>query len=379
MTRTERETIQSHGRASWILAIVAAAVFPGCRFLAPEIAARMVNGSITEYNKFLVKEKSDLLVWNIARTYYDRPTHFLQVNQLNTQFTAEMSGSIGGIYNSTGDPRFQVPLTVTGKGVVAPTITLTPLQGSNLAQYFLRPLQSHILIFWIWHPHDIGDTADTIKLVTAEFVVVEASGEKKSWVVRNRHGEADIGTTFPKNFTEIAERLDQERKEQNLEVMALDSSESPPGSKEPKIQETAVKLGKYALTNFPKLTHMEKRSFLTQMRDDPFHGSLIPVMLKDENVVIVKGYLRLRNIHDILHFVTDNIDNPQENICPLTVHKTSKWQDTALSIEYENEYFWISEDKRSRKAFNTLFLLLEANLSESRGVVPLLTLPVGTK
>ena len=98
---------------------------------------KMVHGSRTDYNVVLRQTDDEQMLLNLVRMRYRDRALFLEVSALNTQFTfyrqlnaSTEQGQVDTLYGLGGNVSIEE----------SPTVSYTPLQGSDFVQRVLTPV-----------------------------------------------------------------------------------------------------------------------------------------------------------------------------------------------------------------------------------------------
>ena len=117
---------------AWLVALIA-----GC---ASTRGPELVVNSHIDYNKAVSQVLKEELLLNIIRRRYMEAPQFLNVSNINSNFSATTSIDLGVSALDVGDGVLD---SSVGAGVTfsdSPTITITPRQGEDIASQLHEPL-----------------------------------------------------------------------------------------------------------------------------------------------------------------------------------------------------------------------------------------------
>jgi hypothetical protein len=329
---------------------------------------KMVQGSRTDYNVVLRQTDDEQMLLNLVRMRYRDRALFLEVSALNTQFTfyRELNAST---------EQGQVD-TLYGLGGVAsveesPTVSYTPLQGSDFVQRVLTPVSLDTLFLL----DTSGWSAERLfRLLVDEMNTIEnAAGANGP-----TPGKAPAYEDF-KLMAHMLRALELD----NLVAGAI-YEDQPVLAFEP---------AAYDRTEYQEFTR------ILGLNPDKL---VFPVTVAKRGASSESINLRFRSFAGVMYFLSQSVDVPQEDITAgrvtitrdptgkpfdwhqvtsglMQIHSSKKRpENAAVVISYRNHFFYIDDsDLDSKSTFSLLGQVFQLQSGNAKGAVPVLTIPIG--
>ena len=346
------------------------AMLLGCVVLAGciSVGPKLVSGSRTDYNVILRQADDQQMLLNLVRLRYRDQAMFLEVSALNTQFSvsSEVNGGteFGQVDNVVG---------LGGKFIVGetPTVSYTPLRGSDFVERVLTPISPETLF------------------------LLETSGWSSERLIRvlvdqiNDIGNA-IGANGPtpdrapayQQFRRLASLLRQLQQDNLVEGARLQNQLvldfDPDALEKPEYLEFTRMLG----LNPDKLIYP------------------VGVIARESNADGID--LRFRSFSGVMYFLSQSVQVPDEDVAAgrvtVTMDETGRpfdWQqvtegllaikssaqqpeNASVAINYRDKWFYIDDsDLESKSTFMLLGQVYQLQAGNAKSAAPMLTLPVG--
>lgn len=337
----------------------------GCSSLGPGA----IQGSRSDYNMALRKTDDEQMLLNLVRLRYrDRPL-FLEVSALNTQFS----------FSAGADARTELgqvdDLVGLGGNVVieeSPTVTYTPLQGADFVERVLTPITIETLLM----------------LDTSGWSVERVFRVLLDQMNSLRNAPRSTGPT-PERVTEFEEFIQVARLLRQLELADLTIGGVQNGRIVLHFAEAARDLPEYL-----ELTRL--------LQLDPTIGSYPVTNIwryqQPKNTI----NMRFRSFAGVMYFLSQSVDVPADDVAAGRVTVTLdandqvfNWQrvseglmnirssptppeNAAVAVPYRDSWFYIDDsDLDSKSTFSMLGQLFALQSGNAKGMVPVLTIPVG--
>jgi hypothetical protein len=347
-----------------LVMLLGCAMLAGCLSVGP----KFVSGSRTDYNVVLRQAEDQQMLLNLVRLRYRDPAMFLEMSALNTQFS--VSGEVnGGTEFGDVDSVFGLG----GKVIVGetPTVSYTPLRGSDFVERVLTPISPEILF--------LLDTSgwSSERLIR---VLVDEINEVENATGANgpTPGRAPAYQQF-KRLAFLLRQLEQ----QNLVEGA-------------RLQNQLV------LDFDPEA--LDKPEYLEFTRILGLNPDMLvyPVVVTARGSVTDSINLRFRSFAGVMYFLSQSVEIPDEDITAGRVTVTMDdagqpfdWQqvtegllaiksspqkpdNASVTINYRNSWFYIDDsDLESKSTFMLLGQVYQLQAGNVKSAAPMLTLPLG--
>jgi len=344
--------------------LLVCALLAGCVSVGPQL----VNGSRTDYNMVLRQADDQQMLLNLVRMRYRDRAMFLELSALNTQFSissgVNANTELGQVDNLYG---------LGGSVVVeeTPTVSYTPLQGTDFVQRVLTPISLETLF--------LLDTSGWSSERLFRLLVDEMNEVENA---RGANGPTPGLAPAYQDFKRVAFLLRQLELE-NL-VSGVFYVNQPVLDFEPEARDRAEYL---ELTRILGL--------------DP-DKLIFPVVVAARGGSADNINLRFRSFAGVMYFLSQSVQVPEEDIAAgrvtvtqdaagrpfdwqqvteglLTIRSSSKRPENAsVAINYRNSWFYIDDsDLDSKSTFSLLGQVFQLQSGNAKGAVPVLTIPVG--
>lgn len=329
------------------------------------------------YNSSLVRSNEQQALLNIIRLRYSRPAYFLSVNNIVSQFNYSANLDLT-VSNNPPPPA----LLGSGSGSIgystAPTITYTPLQGSQYITNLLTPINLKVVYMLLnqqWNIYHIG------RLLFQKF------GKFDNASVAAR----PPSTRFPeyKKFDELFNTLGQIEHDNRLLI-------------EPDLKDKADFKIKFTILHYKLLTAHQKSIvkqiginkkshtfYITMTRSTPENKALN----KTKNVFLIET----RSIQSIFNYLSKSIDIPQRDLGVQTREirlpngQFFDWRQVTkgifhirscdfnptnayVAVRYQGTWFYIANnDFQSEDSLSLLMMVLDIYQGNVKSYLPVFT------
>lgn len=344
-------------------------VLSGCTNLGP----RAIEAGRTDYNTVLRSTSDQQLLHNLVRLRYMERPFFLEVASVTSQFTFGSSIGAGVTLNVDG---LNDETNVGAQGLYqeAPTVAYEPLQGPELVQRLLTPLELESLVM-------LAQSGWSLERIM-RLCVQRANGVGNAIIASGPTPELE--PEF-RDFLALAQaaRTLQLRDELTIAVRAGDTAG---------LALVVTEQGQ-ASAEFGALTQ------LLGLSKEHTDFALAEGLWRQDTTSID---VQTRAVNGILYYMSHGVDVPEAHVRAGIVRTTRDksgapfdWKqltgdlfqirsgkeapDNAdVMIRHRDHWFWIADnDLESKATFSLLSQILALQASSSAKVRPVLTLPVG--
>jgi hypothetical protein len=345
------------------LAVITSALLllVGCTSFGPGA----INASRTDYNQALRKTDDEQLLLNLVRLRYRERPFFLKLTALNTQFS--FVAGAGGVAQGGDDLRYGVNGTVLVQET--PTVTYTPLQGADVVQRLLTPIDLET----IFHLDTSGwSTARAFRILLEQI-----NGVKNA--TRADGPTPEIVPDFER-FIEVVNLL------RELELSDLYEGARSESGLYLRFHPAALKTPAY-------LELTRKLELDPEVRSYPVTTL---VGIRPPNTI----NLRFRSLLGAMYFLSQSVEVPARDLAAVTttryedgtpfdwaqvtrglmrIHNSASPPDgAAVAVRYRDSWFYIDDtDLDSKSTFSFIGQLFSLQSSNAERPMPVLTLPVG--
>jgi len=341
-------------------------LLPACTRFGP----KGVPGDRFNYNEAISRSQKEQMLLNLVRLRYRDIPEFLSVSSVLTQYA--YSGSIGTQGAAVLGEAAAVASSVGGSANVGyterPTITYTPLAGSEFSRRMLTPIPTEMMFAasqggWAmdlmmlialqrmnkvenssFSPVPLPDDVDRLRAFRRLLELSKKLGDREAIEMYR-----DKAETPAMRYLVIEEDLDEDTQalvDELRSMLGLDSS-----------------LNVFEMTE--RLTQRAPNEITVQPR------SLMGVMS-----FLSRG-VEVPEVHRELGWVTDM--GSWEGLVPFRIRSSKeKPDDVFVAVRYHDHWFYIDlADHESKRAFGLLIYIFELQAPETSAAAPILTLPAG--
>lgn len=351
--------------AAFLLVMVLQAA--GCQSMGPNrVAPDQFN-----YNEAIARAGNEQMLLNLVRLRYREVPVFLALSSVLTQY---VYGGRVAVNASGGDAVGFGTWLVGGSGSISyierPTLTYSPLTGSEFAQQLLSPIDSEMVFGLVqsgWPPEQLlSMTILRINDLTSvgQAVDPELSAERLAafervielFIILARQGDVEM------------QRMDSP----DREVRTLDFEEST----DPETAELIAEL-KRVIGLDQEINHFRETTRLRNLEPDEVS-------------------IRVRSILDLMGFLARGVEVPPvhleerrtvepplraalRHIVPVRIRSSvDRPTDAFVTVRYHDHWFYIPHhDEKSKQAFGLLAYLYQLKAPHAPTAGPLLTVPTG--
>ena len=340
----------------------------GCSHIGPQTVTR----DRFDYNTAISDSWKDQTLLNIVKIRYADMPLFVEVASIVSGYTLESTVNLNGILSSSDAiQRDSLSLGASGKFIDRPTITYTPITGSQFNKSFMTPIPPRAILFLM----QTGWPADLIFPLT-----VDSINGLRSQVLggaNQRSGDAGYYRVVElirkiQRSGATGMRIKKGDNGQDTTVMFFHQDNISPETRadmkelnallglEPGIREIGINYGLLSGSN--KELSFLTRSMLQIMIElaisvdvPPEHveeGRTVPAMKPSGG----KEFSKLMAIH----------------------HSKEKPADAFTAVRYRDYWYWIDDrDFKSKRTFAFLMILFSLTETGGREGLPLVTIPAG--
>jgi hypothetical protein len=326
------------------------------------------------YNAAIARSANEQMLLNLVRLRYSEIPVFLDVSSVLTQYVymgrVGVAGSSGA---SLGDPLWSVGGSATVRYMERPTITYTPLKGTEFAEQLIQPIPTDMVFSLVesgWPPEElmimtIFRVGDMVNVPFDANLQVTDADELRAF----RTAMQQLIKLSRLNAIEM-----QRRDRQGEEVRVLIFNEDA----DPQVQ---------ALID----------EFKSQIGLDPAQSDFEitrKTMRLEPNEVTV----RVRSLLELMGFLSHGVEVPSAHIeehrvrapaaptdawartaIPLHVQSTVEPPESAyVAVQHQGHWFYIAhDDHTSKQAFGLLAYLFQMQSPQQKTMGPILTVPTG--
>lgn len=338
----------------------------GCSSIGPKSIPR----DRSSYMNSVAKSWKNQTLLNIVKLRYADTPVFLEVAQIVSGYTLESKLAAEAEFSDIQD---SLLLGAEGKFVDRPTITYSPLTGSNFVRKLLAPIPPSAVLSLI----QSGWPADLVLRTTVQAV----NGRRNQSGLEPRKSPADADFHHLINLLrEIQQsgafgmRVEQRANERDTTVLFFYHETLDPNVsiiiralKELLGLDQNLKRYKVAYGAIP--SGSDEIAILTR--------SVIQIMIEIASYIEVPGkHIEQNRTQATTALATDL----EADIAPLIRIKsgTANPEDPYVQVEYEGHWFWIdNKDFASKRVFTFLMLILMLSETGEGGKLPVLTIPAG--
>ncbi len=337
-------------------------VLAGCRSF---VARRMPDDQF-DYNQAISRSANEQMLLNVVRLRYSEPPVFLAANSIVTQYVySGMAGGEAAVGESLGEPLWSVGGSANVVYIERPTITYTPLSGTEFAAQLLAPVPSDLVFGLVesgWPPEQLL-TMTLLRindLTSVPFVPAGSPGAP---------GPTDTLAGVVRLVIELAAR------------QAIEMEPGPGGDR-------------YLV--FPERPDAETAALIDRLKSaiglardtSRFRVTTRVVRRGPEEVT-----LRVRSVLELMGFLARGVQIPAEHAdqgravqsgaggpdAPLRVwSQVERPSDAFVAVRHQGYWFYIRQsDHTSKQAFGLLAYLFQMQAPQIKGAGPLLTVPTG--
>jgi hypothetical protein len=311
------------------------------------------------YNAAIAQSANEQMLLNLVRLRYSEVPVFLDVSSVLTQYVYMGSvGVAGSSGESLGDPLWSVGGSATVRYLERPTITYTPLKGTEFAEQLIQPIPTDMVFSLVesgWPPEElmimtIFRVGDVVNVPFDANLKVTDAGKLRAF------------RTAMQQFIRLA-RLNaielQRREQEGEEVRVLAFDEDADPQAQALVDEFKSHIGLDPAQSDFEITRKT-------MRLEP-----------DELTV------RVRSLLELMGFLSHGVEVPLAHIEEQRVRApaapTDAWDQTAIPLHVQSavEPPESAYDHISKQAFGLLAYLFQMQSPQQKTLGPMLTVPTG--
>lgn len=341
----------------------------GCTSIGPESVTR----DRFDYNTAISDSWKEQTLLNIVKIRYADMPLFVEVASIVSGYTLESSVSLNGMLSSSDAiQRDSLSLGGNGKFIDRPTITYTPITGSQFNRSFMTPIPPGAVLFLMqsgWSAELIFPlTVDSVNGLRSQMLAGanQRSGDPDYYrvidLMRQIQLSGAIGMRIKK--AELAqdatvlivqkEGLDPEIQAARLELTSLLGLN--PDAREINVNYGLIPGADNEIALLTRSMLQIMIQLATKIDVPPEHvaeGRTVPVMDTAESAI---GHRKLMNIN----------------------HSKERPADVFTAVKYRDYWYWIDDgDFRSKRTFAFLMILFSLTETGGKEGLPLVTIPAG--
>lgn len=326
------------------------------------------------YNAAIAQSANEQMLLNLVRLRYSEIPVFLDVSSVLTQYVYMGSvGVAGSSGESWGDPLWSVGGSATVRYLERPTITYTPLKGTEFAEQLIQPIPTDMVFSLVesgWPPEElmimtifrVGD------MVNVPFDAnLEVTDAEKLRAFR----------TAMQQFIELARlgAIELQRLERKgEEVRILIFNEDADAQVQALIDEFKSHIGLDPAQSDFEITRKT-------MRREPNE-----VTVRVRSLLELMGFLSHGVEVPITHIEEQRVSAPAapadawaRTAIPLHVQSAVEPPESAyVAVQHQEHWFYIAhDDHTSKQAFGLLAYLFQMQSPQQKTLGPILTVPTG--
>ena len=345
--------------AAWLM-------LPACA----RFGARTVPGDRFNYNEAISRSQKEQMLLNLVRLRYRDVPVFLDVSSVLTQYS--YTGSVGTSGTAILGDQLGTASNVGGNANLGyserPTVTYTPLTGSEWARRMLSPIPAELM----FAASQSGIPTDLLMLIGLQRM---NRVENSSFASVPSVDDLDRLRKF-RRLLEVTKELGRRGamemyrdEDRTPAVRHLVIEESLDRDTQALVDEFKRSLdldpGRNTFNITPRLTQRDPDEITIQPR------SLIGIMS-----FLSRG-VEVPEVHREQGRVVDM--GSWEDLVPFRVRSSEeKPGDAYAAVRYQGQWFYIEHtDHESKRAFNLMIYLFQLKAPETSAAAPILTLPTG--
>jgi len=357
--RRERLTLLMFVCLVWLL-------LPACTRFGPQ----RVPGDRFNYNEAISKSQKEQMLLNLVRLRYRDIPEFLSVSSVLTQYT--YTGSVGTQGAAVLGEQMGAASNVGGSANIGyterPTITYTPLSGSEFSRRMLTSIPTEMM----FAASQGGWATDLMMLIALQRM---NRVENSSFSPVPSPDDLDRLRMF-RRLLEISKELGK----RGAMEMYRDSGETP--AIRYLIIEEDLDEDKQALVDeFRNMLDLDPSVNVYQMTDRLTQRSPNEITVHTRSLMGVLSFLsrgvEVPEKHQVLGWVVDM--GSWEGLVPFVVRSSEENPGNVfVSVKYHDHWFFIDHaDHESKRAFGLLIYIFELQAPATTAAAPILTLPTG--
>ena len=360
-------------RICWLLSLVLATMTAGC---LSGLGPRALRQEHSAYNRQVSESANEQLLLNLVRLRYNDTPLFLSIGTIVAQYSLE--SRVGGGAGLTLTPNQSDNFNLNGGVAWAerPTVTLTPLQGTDFATQMMTPIQTDTITIL----SQTGWSIERLLIVCVQRI--NSVG----------NGSSSMGPTPEEgpNFQPIIELGKSLRRLQKTGHWAISHDQlkrpifwlRPPTETNSPVMEdihTVRRLlelpsstNEFTVTSYP----FKRRPLEVGLRGKTLLGTLFSLaqVVEVPKADLDRGVATQTRSADGTPFDWAHVLGDYFRVRTAPERPKSAW----IAVQHRGHWFYIDDaDRDSKTTFNLLTLLYSMQTATSQGKSPMLTLPVG--
>jgi hypothetical protein len=341
-------------------------LLPACTRFGP----KRVPGDRFNYNEAISKSQKEQMLLNIVRLRYRDIPEFLSVSSVLTQYT--YTGSVGTQGAAVLGNQLGAASNVGGSANIGyterPTITYTPLAGSEFSRRLLTPIPTEMM----FAASQGGWATDLMMLIALQRM---NKVENSSFTSVPSPDDLDRLREFLR-LLEISKELG----ERGAMEMYRDSEETP-ALRYLVIEEGLNEETEALVDEFRSMLDLDPGLNVFQMTDRLTQRAPNEITVQARSLMGVMSFLsrgvEVPEMHREQGWVVDM--GSWEGLVPFRIHSSGEKPDNVFAaVRYDDHWFYIDHaDHESKRAFGLLIYIFELQAPATTAAAPVLTLPAG--
>jgi hypothetical protein len=360
------DTRSRHPISILIVALVLWLILPACTRFGP----KGVPGDRFSYNEAISKSQKEQMLLNLVRLRYRDIPEFLSVSSVLTQYT--YSGSVGTQGAAALGDIGQTGSNVGGSANIGyterPTITYTPLSGSEFSRRMLTPIPAEMM----FAASQGGWATDLMMLIALQRM---NKVENSSFSPVPSPDDLDRLREFRRLLELSKEVGDREALE-----MYRDKAETP-AMRYLVIEEDLDEDTQTLVDELRSMLDLDPGRNVFQMTDRLTQRAPNEITVQTRSLMGVMSFLsrgvEVPEAHREKGWVVDM--GSWEGLVPFRIRSSKEKPDEVfVTVRYHDHWFYIDlTDHESKRAFGLLIYIFELQAPETSAAAPILTLPTG--
>lgn len=353
-----------------LIAALVSVFVSGCATVGPGA----VHRDRFDYNAAVSDSWKEQTLLNIVKLRYADMPLFMEVASIVSGYSLERSVNLAGTTFEGSDLPGSLSLGASGKYTDRPTITYTPITGTQFNKNFMTPVPPSAVLFML----QAGWPADIVLPITVE--AINGLRARKSAGAGQRTGDA--------GYYRVIELFGQIQRSaaMGMRVVTNDNEDVT----------TVVVIRRTNVTPEVIAAGDELADLLGMRRGAQEYSAVYAEVAKDETEMA----MLTRSMLSIMIELAGQVDVPPEHVTegrtvPALIgpdsstagdrrriidirHSTNKPDDAFTAVKYHDYWFWIDDrDFNSKRTLAYLMLLFSLTESGGKEGLPLVTIPAG--
>jgi len=341
-------------------------LLPACTRFGP----KRVPGDRFNYNEAISRSQKEQMLLNLVRLRYRDIPEFLAVSSVLTQYT--YTGSVGTQGAAVLGEQMGAASNVGGSANIGyterPTITYTPLSGSEFSRRMLSPIATEM----IFGASQAGWATDLMMLIGLQRM---NRVENSSFAAIPSPDDLDRLRRF-RRLLEVAKKLE----DRGAVEMYRDTAETP-AMRYLVIEKDLDEDAQALVDEFKSMLDLDSSLNIFKLT-----GRLTQ---RGSDEITVHP----RSLMGVMSFLSRGVDVPEEHRDQGWVVDMGSWEDLVafrvrsskekpdsvfVAVRYHNHWFYIDlTDHESKRAFGLLIYIFELQAPATSAAAPILALPTG--